>query len=39
MIEATTSRTLRSAMDKAHAERARVAADIWHWIFAKRTSR
>lgn len=39
MIEPTTSRTLRCAMERAHAERARVAADIWHWLFAKRSSR
>ena len=39
MLEATTSRTLRSAMDKAHSERARAAADIWHWLFANHFSR
>ena len=39
MTEATTSRTLRDAMDKAHHERARAAANIWHWLFAKKASR
>ncbi len=39
MTEATTSRTLRAAMDQAHHERARAAADIWHWLFCKKASR
>lgn len=39
MIEATTSRTLRSAMDKAHTERARAAANVWHWLFPSKDSR
>ncbi|XHY17030.1 hypothetical protein SuNHUV7_18230 (plasmid) [Pseudoseohaeicola sp. NH-UV-7] len=39
MHEATTIRTLRNAMDKAHSERARAAADIWHWLFSGKSSR
>jgi len=33
MIEATTNPAARNAMKKAHAERARVVASMWGWLF------
>jgi hypothetical protein len=33
MIEATTNRAARNAMEQAHRERARVTLAFWGWLF------
>ncbi len=41
MIEATTSRAARNAMEEAHRARARATHEFWEWLFgsAKRARR
>ena len=33
MIEATTYRAARNAMEEAHRERARATLEFWGWLF------
>lgn len=33
MIEATTNTAARSAMQRAHEERAQAMRDAWNWLF------
>ncbi|MEM5520339.1 hypothetical protein [Sulfitobacter sp. AS59] len=33
MIEATTNRAARNAMEMAHRERARATLEFWGWLF------
>jgi len=39
MFEASTSRTAKNAMQRAHEERAQAMKDAWNWLFASTRSR
>jgi hypothetical protein len=39
MIEATTNRNAREAMERAHEERGRVLRDAWQWLFPSAAAR
>ena len=39
MIEATTNPKARTAMQRAHEERAKMMSDAWKWLFSSSSSR
>lgn len=39
MIEASTNRSTKTAMHRAHEERAQAMKDAWNWLFASNRSR
>ena len=39
MFEASTDKTVRNAMQRAHEERSKAIRDAWHWLFPSANSR
>ena len=39
MFETSATPAVRTALERAHAERGAALADAWHWLFGGKTSR